>query len=714
MKMKLKKTNILSLGIAFTCTVSACPLGDYAIEIPSQSVIVVSDTIPEDEAAYELKNSDTSNKTRKNYATGLDAMHYQMERRHLYYGDSIRRRWYDHVFIEGGAGLEQMVPAGDNYNFNTLTTAHIGVGKQLTRLHSARLTLNGAFGYQKDKDIFFYKYGAKLDHLFSLSSYFNGYDPARLLDISTVLGVGAQYAKLGRGGRSGSAYEAHLGLQLRFFTGPQGYINIEPYYGIASDAMDLSEYRNWRRVDMFYGANINFIYYLDNNLSRRARNMFISNSKSKSDRNYLTADSMLQSWRQPWFFEASNGLTFVSSAGLPFAETMGHEVTVAAGKWLSPVIGLRLSASTATGTWQKTTIAEEPSPYHPEYHRYYHSLYFGARAEAMINPFGFNKNYDWDSRFGLYVVAGGGLGRMAKYQKGSHLACRTESYSAGLHLWTSLTPGLQLFVEPRYTYYSYKIPYSNVAWNRRYSDDAYTLNMGLTVLTRGRRFRQKVDVAEQAAAAESRITVGIGGGMNLMQTKGGYDAGTSSMAYNGLAYGEYRVNDIFSARLAFEFASFAATGMTDFIDYNMANVADGYTPVSRRGLWDHRYFLGFVSASYMANLTTLCDGYRPGRRWFELSVFAGPTCNIVFGENASLSKDERLLAGHEVRQAEPVETGVSFGLHGGVKLVANVTPRLGVVFTPTLYLLTNDRLPGVEAFKLRYLETLNLGVQYKF
>lgn len=711
MKMKSTKNSIFALtfGLAFAATMSAhSTTGDTVDASWQQRMIAVHDSIPEDESTV---GNDTTQRSRKNLATGLDAMRYKMEHRHLYYGDSIRRRWYDHIFVEGGAGLEQMVPAGDNYNFNTLTTAHIGVGKQLTRLHSMRLTLGGAFGYQKDKDIFFYKYNAKLDHLFSLSSYFNGYDPARLLDVSTVLGIGAQYAKLGRDGRSGKAFEAHLGLQLRFFTGPQGYINVEPYYGIATDAMDLSGYRNWRRVDMFYGANINFIYYLENNLSRRSREVFI---RTKSDRNYITTDSMLQSWRQPWFFEASNGLAFVSSAGLPTMETMGHEVTVAAGKWFSPVIGLRLSASTSTGTWLKTTIAEEPSPYHPEYHRYYHSLYFGARAEALLNPFGFNKNYDWDSRFGVYVVAGGGIGRMAKYQNGRHLACRTESYTAGLHLWTSLTPGLQLFVEPRYTYYSYKIPYSNVDWNRRYSDNAYTLNMGLTVLTRGRRFRLKDDAAERAVAAESRITVGIGGGINLMQTKGGYDAGGSSMTYNGLAYGEYRVNDIFSARLAFEFASFAATGMTDFIDYNMANVADGYTPVSRHGLWNHRYFLGFVSTSYMVNLTTLCDGYRPGRRLFEFSVFAGPTCAIVFGENASLSKDERLLSGHEVRQDEPVETNISFGLHGGVKLTANVTPRLGVVFTPTLYLLTNDRLPGVESFKLRYLETLNIGVQYKF
>ncbi len=698
---------ILTFGLAFVVTTSASNTTDHTAEASwQQHIAAVQDTIPEDES---MVGTDTIGRSRKNLATGLDAMQYKMEHRHLYYGDSIRRRWYDNFFVEGGIGLEQMVPAVHDYNFNTLTTAHIGVGKTLTRLHSVRLTLGGAFGYQKDKDIFFYKYNAKLDHLFSLSSYINGYNPARLLDVSTVLGVGAQYAHLGLTGSSGKAFEAHLGLQFRFFTGPQGYINVEPYYGIATDAMDLSEYRNWRRVDMFYGANINFIYYLNNNLSRRSRDMFI---RSRSERNYLTADSMLQSWRQPWFFEVSNGFTFVSSVGLPFAETMGHEIAVAAGKWISPVIGLRLSAATAIGTWQKTTIAEEPSPYHPEYHRYYNSLYFGARAEALLNPFGFNRNYDWDSRFGFYVVGGVGIGRMSKYQNDRKLACRTESYSAGLHLWTSLTPGLQLFVEPCYTYYSYKIPYSNVDWNKRYSDDNYTLNMGLTVLTRGRRFRQKVDATEKAVAAESRMTVGLGGGMNLMQTKGGYDAGASSIAYNGLAYGEYRVNDIFSARLAFEFASFAATGMTNFIDYNMANVADNYTPVSRKGLWNHRYFLGFLSASYMANLITLCDGYRPNRL-FEFSVFAGPTCAIIFGENASLSKDERLLAGHEVRKKEPLETGVSLGFHGGVKLAASVTPRLAVVFTPTIYLLTNDRLPCVESLKLRYLETLNLGVQYK-
>ena len=60
--------------------------------------------------------------------------------------------------------------------------------------------------------------------------------------------------------------EGHMGLQLRFFTGPQGYANIEPYVGLATDKMDLSQNQNWRKIDVFYGVNFNYVYYIHNNL----------------------------------------------------------------------------------------------------------------------------------------------------------------------------------------------------------------------------------------------------------------------------------------------------------------------------------------------------------------------------------------------------------------------------------------------------------------
>ena len=695
--------SVIALAVA-AAAVARPALTASASHIESTAV---ADTlyIPEDES--EIGN-DTIGKSRKNKAVGLDAMSELLGKRYLENGETFTKKWDDHLFLQAGIGAEMIVPPGKNYHFDPLTTFHIGVGKQFNRLHSARLTLNGGFGFQRDKDIFFYKAGVKADHLFGLSSYFSGYNPSRLLDLSTILGVGAQYAKLGKGGRSGTAFEAHAGLQLRFFTGPQGYINIEPYFGAGTDQTDLSENRNWRKVDMFYGANINFIYYIHNNLSKESRARLLGRT---TENNYLNADSVPQSWRQPWFFEASNGLSLFDSPVLGTTEAMGSSATVSVGRWFSPVIGVRASAFSASGKWMKNIIPEQPSPYHPEYERHYNTFHFGGRVEALINPLGFDHNYDWDRTFGGYFFGGIGIGRLMKYQYGVHLACRTESYSGGVHLSATISPGLQFFIEPRYDHFVYKIPYRNVDWNKRFSENCYSVNAGFTVTTRGKHFRRHDSYENEGE--ETRVVVGVGAGTNLMQTKGGYDNVQGGMPYNFAGFAEYHFNAISAARLSFEYASIAVTGMTDFIDYNMTNVDDAYSAIDRKGLWNHRYFMGLASLSYLVNLTTLCDGYRPDR-FFELSFYIGPTMTILFGETASLDKNERLQEFHEVRQAEEAKASTKIGMHGGFKLTANILPNISLYFSPTVYLTGDTHLEGIEQLKITHIETFNIGAQYRF
>lgn len=701
--------------VACVAVKAALPAGAdvFVDDVQERANSVPGDTVSLDdyEDAY-VSAGDTVGKTRKNTAKGLNALDYILERRYLDYGETFTKRWDDHLFLEAGAGLEQMVPVGNDYHFDPLTAVHVGIGKQFNRLHSLRLTANGYVGYQHTKDYFFYKAGGKLDHLFSLSSYTSGYNPSRLLDVSTIVGVGAQYAKLGRGGRSGMAAEAHVGLQLRFFTGPQGYLNIEPYCGISTDKMDLSENRNWRQYDVFYGANLNFIYYIHNNLSPESRLRFM---RKRTADNYLAKDSSLQSWRKPWFFEFSNGLSFIDSPGLSFGETLGHSMAISVGKWFSPVIGARLTAESTTSTWQHDVTPEQASPYRPEYTRNHHAFFFGVRGEALINPLGFLDNYNWDSRFGFYLLAGGGLERIMKYQAVKHLACRTEIYTGGAHFWARLTDGLQVFIEPRYTHYIYKMPYSNVDWLERFSEDGFALNVGLTVSTRGLRFR--VDdasgtIGELADDKMRHFAVGIGGGMNLVQAKGSYSSGAGLPA-NAQAFGEYHFDRFSALRLSLDFVTLSRARFTKYIDYNMSNAAAGYTPVNRTGLWDHRYFFGFASLDYMLNITNLCNGYRPGRL-FELSVFLGPTCAVLFGENAKLDDSERLQENHECRQSDPLTSMTRFAGNAGLKLAANVSPSMSVVFTPTFYVIGDMGLGRTDFFKLKYIEVLNLGIQYKF
>jgi len=674
-----------------------------AIDIPANKNVVVSDSIPEDESAL---GADTI-KNGKNIAKGTNAMDYLLERRYLADGETFTKRWDDHLFVEAGAGVEQMVPPGAGYKFNALTVAHLGVGKQFSKLHSARVLLNGAFGYQQDKDRLYYRMGVTADHLFSLTSYFDGFKPSRLLDISTVLGVGAQYAKYGRLGRSGTSFDVHMGLQFRFFTGPQGYINIEPYYGLATDKRDLSESRNWRKIDMFYGANVNFIYYLHNNLSPESRQHFI---KNRAESNELVAYSTaLDSWLQPWFFEFSNGIDFTDSPTLGLTETMGHNFSISVGKWLSSAIGLRFTGTSSTVTWQKEVTPEKLSPYQPPYERDFRSCYVGMRGEALFNPLGFSANYNWDSPLGFYLLAGAEMGRIMKYQPGRHLSCNTQAYTVGAHLWARLSDGLQVFVEPRYTNYVYKVPYSNAAWNKCFSDNTYSLNMGLTVSTTGMKYRR----ANTADDSEMRhIVVGLGGGTNITQTRDGY-SGSAGMPFNGMAFAEYHFNRIHSARVAFEYLSISRASLSSFTDYRMDSPESGYAPVNRTGLWNHRYYFGFVSFNYMVNLTNLCNGYRPGRR-FELEAYVGPTCNMLFGETATLDSNERLQEGHECRLNNEAKTATKFGFNAGLKLNAHITPRIDAFFSPTIYALRNFGIDGVNFTKLRHIETLNVGVQYKF
>lgn len=693
------------LHIALVCLVAGTmiPGGGRASATLPPVVALVADTL---DNADEEQMNDTVGKSRRNIARErgeLNALDYILDDRWRAWGEDFTNRWDDHLFIEAGAGLERMVPPASDYRFNALTNVHIGVGKQFNRYHSARLSLNAGWGYQQDKDLVFKKYGVRLDHLFSLSTYFDGYNPARLLDFSTVLGVGVQQSKLKS--ESGMAIEGHAGLQLRFFTGPQGYFTVEPYIGIGSDKMDLSGKRNWRKNDVFYGAQLSYVYYIHNNLSPQARMRFV---RGRKPANALYGDSVLQSWQQPWFVEFSNGAAFITSPTLGSTETLGHSATISVGKWLSPVIGLRIGGVQTVTTWRKESVPESSAPYHPAYERTLHSTYSGVRLEALFNPFGFDKDYVWDRPWGVYAAIGGEMGWITKFQE-QKLSCRSESYTAALHGWLRLSDGVQVFLEPRYNHYVYKIPYSNVDWNKRYSDNGFSLSLGLSVTTTDPRFRSYTATDDELERAKGRIVAGAGAGLNLKQTGMNY-TGKGGAAWNATVFGEYHIDHISAARLSFTYATLSHSGMGDFYDYN--GDAPEMEPELRTGLWDYSYTLGMVSADYMVNLSNLFCGYRADRR-FDLSLFAGPSLLLTIGETSELNKGERIQQNHTVKSAADQESKTGFGLNAGMKLGYRLTDHIGLWLSPTFYLLPKAAAPGVDLLSARFVETVSAGVSYE-
>ena len=678
------------------------PLATTSVHASDMTSTVPVMTMAADSLLDDDELVDTTTKTRQNLAKEFNALKYIMERRYRGYNDQFTKRWDDHLFIDFGAGIHQDV-GYDSKNLSPLTTAHVSIGKQFSRLHTARLNFGAGFGYYEGSKTTYSRIGVSADWIFSLSTYINGYRPSHLLDVSTVLGLGYRYNTSKGDYPRRQSREIHAGLQMRFFTGPQGYLAVEPYAGISSRAIE-------RKYGAFYGANLSMIYYIHNNLSMEDRLRYMK-------RRPEGVDSLLKpmSWRTPWFAEVSGGFAMISGNKGEGKTKPGHTTTLSLGRWFSPAIGLRLNGSLTTTTWQQTTVemgetdeekrAEYNIPEQPGQLCDRHNINADASAEALINPFGFSNNFSWDRPFGMSVVLGGGIGWMIKDQK-ERLRTVTTFYTAGLHLWYQLTNDLQFFVEPRYTNYNYKIPYNNLANKaRRFSDDVFTVHVGLTAYTRGTSFRKP---SAEYVASSIPVSVGVGGGTSLFFTRNSYEGGSMNANFN--VFGEYHFDKVSSARVAFEYMSLH--GMAP-LRYKAVN--GGGTTYSTTGMFSHSYTRGFLSLNYLANITNLCSGYQ-GRRLFEAEAFIGPTLMFAMSQSHEPEPTIRLADGYSmVPQTYNDYTKPLLGANAGLKLKLNVMSHLAVTMTPQLHLLRlNPRLTGIDMLKLRAFETLDLGVQYDF
>lgn len=669
-----------------------------------QAIVPKNITIPNDSLDEEMfLKGDTALKTRENKAKN-DSLYILdiPNKRHHNYGNTFTRAWDDHLFVQVGAGIEQMLSPTENYRFNPLTTLNLGAGKQFDRYHSLRFIVNGGFGYQHDKDYFFARLGGRIDHLFNVSSYFDGYAPTRVVNISTIAGVGYHHSQM-QSYRKSHNFEGHVGLQFRFFTGPQGYVNIEPHIGIAQDSYDLSEIRNWRSYDVFYGANLNFIYYLHNNLSPEDKEEYLSRkpryARSARDKNTLDA------WQSPFFVEISNGLNILDSPNIDHIGTLGHNMVASLGKWFSPAIGLRMSLSSSNFTWNKERTPASLSPVRPAYTNKLHSHMYGIGVEAMLNPLGFKKDYSWNQVAGFHFLFGGELGWLTKVQD-EKLSCHAESYTAGLQVWAKLHEGLHLFLEPRFASTTYKIPYSNVNWNKRFSDESYSLNLGVSMQLRARKF-----IEPNTEEENNNLSFGLGGGFTLLTTKSHYK-GDKSIKWNASAYATYHLDRYSGARLGLEYLSISDNIMSEYTDYNLEFPEIDYAQTIKEGLWKRTFHVGILSAGYTLNLTNLFT-HSDNCRW-NLDLYAGPSLAILFGESNKMNEMERKQPNHKYAVKGKAEMNYYIGANAGLNLSYDINKKVQIFLSPTFYAFKKFDIPECMTHKYMILETINAGVQYSF
>lgn len=376
----------------------------------------------------------------------FNALDYSLDDYHRFKGDSFGRPL---SFMTMGGGR---MTINDNsiYNPASLYMMHLGFGRQIDDLRSLRLTLNGGIGFvQRHSTNELYKtingyFALEADFLFSISNYLLGYRPERVLDVSGFFGAGVGYSQrfeseveLLAHQLSGHKVTGRLrgGLQLKCFAGPQAAIALEPYVYISSRAIDLvrleHEFYSYR---MGGGFDISYIYYLQNRLTPEGSEGTFKRSFLRGQR-YLASDVPAALLRHPLMLSVQGGAAAVKGHGRRFSQSAGPSLSASLAWWMSPVLGVRGQFG-----------FDEVDMSSPQRRYISNARFFRGSIDLLFNPLASLHRDPWLSVAGLALVAGYEGGRF--YNEGTRYP--GFGYHGGLHLWSRITDGVTLTLEPQY------------------------------------------------------------------------------------------------------------------------------------------------------------------------------------------------------------------------------------------------------------------------
>lgn len=578
--MKAKRNNIIRrCGLLLVLLLSVVP-ACWADSIPEK----LTDEQVDDSVSYELPRPKDFN-----------ALRFALDDHHRYQGDIMPK---DNYFIDFGAGIT-LLKHNNTKNVEPVTTLHLRLGRQFSPLHAARVGISGGVGYMpsglegEGPQTLMGMIGGQADYLFSMSNYLLGYRPERPLDVSVMMGLGFNQFMIGGGHNKETAYNLkessfsynfHAGLQMKLFAGPHAAITAEPFIMLSNVNADLADQgTNWHRYHVAYGLNLSYIYYLENHLTPPSLTGRFKRNFADGER-WLRGDAADKKQRRPLFVHYGAGMAAYNTfEGLRWGKTIGPTAGIGFGGWLSSAIGLRTVLSATNGKWSETGDKTNMIGY------------ASASVEALINPFGFTRHYDWDAPVGLNIFAGYELGMLKMVNAGGRNSSYVIGYRMGVQPWVRLGHDMRFFVEPAYTFLRHRQGDQN-----RKRDDQVSLMAGVELMIGG---RQDSPATADNTFLPSGYFVGLGGGWNTTIRRWKYSSDNDTPFKNALLFAGYHFDPFNGVMLSEEY-------LTDKI-----GLQDG---------GEQRWENWMTSASYQLNVSNLFTGYQPGKRW-NVSVMLGPT-----------------------------------------------------------------------------------------
>ena len=633
-------------------------------------------------AADSIPKADTTATQHRNTATQFNALKYIREKRFRTSGYTFEHN-NSHLYLEFGTGWNKDI-RNRRYDLSALTMASVGLGWHASRLHSLRLRMAVGYGHNRQNNFNYVRTQLSADWLFSLSSYIDGYRPARPVDVSAMIGIAYRHHSVDAHlTRLHDQAELHAGLQLRLYAGPQASLTVEPFGGIA--ALNLND-----RCGAIYGINVGIAYYLDNCLSPEERQKYM-HTQNGGGSGSGTPTAKPKRWLTPWFVEFASGMARLSGTSAGTSSGVGHTTSIGAGRWFSPVLGLRTSLGYTYARYSKREAQTA------------NMAFADFRAEAIVNPLGLARRFDWTSRAGMYIALGGGISHMQKAMNGGWKRWAV-AYTGAINLWWRMADNIRLFVEPGLASYNYHMPNQSGNSAQRCNDRTTSLRIGLAA-DLNRLYR--TDQPDQPDTRALPISVGGSIGTAFVYSGGGYAGRRAN--YSTGAFGEYHFGTVSAIRLSLDLLSLSGYAPASYGVYN----ADGRRIRSAQTMFHHANRRGLVTASWLVSLSNMLAGYNPQRR-LATELFAGPSLMFNMGCGHSAEDMPALDEGQTIRTWFRDRGMCALGITGGIKLRYRITPDIDLTLTPQINLTPGDiRLRGVGfANKLHGLETLTIGAQY--
>lgn len=609
------------------------------------SLFVNGQVLPE-EKQYSDNHSHSieDDEERKNTPSiGFDPSSVRLQKRYrpLENDSLFPKQWWRRFYFGIGGGIQGLT---DNISMVSNASANAYLGYHLTPIHSLRLS--GSYikynfnGNNKSAK----SLGVGIDYLVNLSNFAWGYDPSRVFEVSTVVGIGARYSRAALPSKI-NPY-AHIGLNADVYISKYASLFFEPYIGAQRQMSTVLNNPSREKWNLMYGFSTGLQVSLENRTDY-----------------FSEADSIYKKI----FLDTSIGVVSSGRSG-GILNRLGVGYQAALGLWINPMIGLRVGAHGESFYWTSRIRNKNNVPV-----RYSHNqVLVGGRAELMLDPLNFSKKWREAPEghdFDLNLLLGGELGWELKNGLYGESIRRSHAYYYGitsaLQALYRIDKGTYIYIEPRYQaiYYNDK---KSEGWSP--SDHIASINVGSRVyLTKPFSFKRTQGayiphwwVAIDAGALKyynaPRVTKS---GLGLNPTIGfaaGYDLSPWASFRAQLAY--QRLYNVHTARYS------------------------GYAGSQKRygeGLWESSYDAMDLRLSYMLNLNNLLQGYDAERR-FNLWWTVGPSLSYIFNQSDTWVEGQKNVLPDlkHIELSNSREGKISPGINTSIMAALRVAPQYDV------------------------------------